>query len=132
MREAFLKYLISEGVLGTSQNVAIQNSRRCAPEPIGSIAFSYGLINGGHIDAILGEQRKEYRSFGELAVDRGMLTPEQVQNLLMVQRMRTATETAETFVLSGMYPVNKLVWQLGNFLAEHSDTLMGIHIGSRD
>ncbi len=115
MRKAFLEYLADQNVIQTEQIEGLSHLLRGAPEPIGSIAFSYGMITGGDIDVILDEQRKNYRPFGEIAMEMGMLTRSQLDALLHVQQMRGATETAEALALSGACPVDELLAMLGKF-----------------
>lgn len=118
MRKAFLEYLADQNVIELEQMDGLSHLLRGAPEPIGSIAFSYGMITGGDIDVILDEQRKNYRPFGEIAMEMGMLTRGQLDALLRVQQMRGATETAEALALSGACPVDELMAALGRFFCE--------------
>lgn len=124
MRTAFLGYLANEGVIPPDQTGQIEGLLRAVPEPIGLIAFSYGMITGNDIDAILDEQRKAYRPFGEIAVSKGLLSPEQVETLLGIQRMRAVTEVAEALALAGICSMEVIIAQLGSFLSKHEDSIL--------
>jgi hypothetical protein len=117
MRKAFLEYLVNAGIIPATKLSMAQTMLRGAPEPIGSIAFGYGLISGSDIDDILDEQREKYRPFGEIAVSRSLLTQRQVDMLLLVQHLRAATEIAEALALAGVCPVEQIMSALGRFLA---------------
>jgi len=125
MRKAFLEFLAAEDIVPAKRLENLHQLLRGAPEPIGSIAFSYGMITGGDIDVILDEQRSDYRPFGEIAMSMGMLTREQVDALLHVQQMRSAVETAEALVLSGMCETDKMRAQLGKFFLQQRMSPVG-------
>jgi hypothetical protein len=122
MRKAFLEFLESEGVLAPEQAANLRTLYKSASEPIGLIAFSFGMINGADIDLILDQQRRDYRPFGQIAMEMGMLTRQQVQTLLRVQQVRGATETAEALVLSGVCPMDSLMNQLGKFFMAKAES----------
>ena len=120
MRKAFIEYLTSEGVIICPPADKLNTMLRRAPEPIGAIAFSYGMLTGGDIDRVLDEQRGSHEPFGEIAMKCGMLTREQVEALLRVQEMRAATEIAEALALSGHVPAEDICAHLGKFLMDYS------------
>ena len=55
MRKAFLEFLASQETVPSVQIEELWNLLRSAPEPIGSIAFSHGMISHGDIEVILDE-----------------------------------------------------------------------------
>lgn len=124
MRRAFLEFLTSTGAVPAEKLDQLENLLRGAPEPIGSIAFSYGMIAGADIDVILDEQRTDHRPFGQIAISRGLLNREQVEMLLAVQQMRAAAETAEALALSGICPMEQVMSQFGRFLTQHQDAIL--------
>lgn len=124
MRKVFLEFLTAEGTISPEQLGRIQGLLRGAPEPIGSIAFRYGIITGSDIDAILDEQRTAYRPFGEIAISKGLLTQEQVETLLGIQRIRAAAESAEALALSGICPTDQIMTQLGQFILQRQDSIL--------
>jgi len=123
MRRAFLEFLTSAEIVPEEHLGRLENLLRRAPEPIGSIAFSYGMIGGADIDVVLDEQRTDHRQFGEIAISKGLLDREQVETLLAVQQIRAATETAEALALSGICPLERVVTQFGRFLSQYQDSL---------
>ena len=122
MRKAFFEFLVAEGVLAPTELDRVRNMLRAAPEPIGSIAFGYGMITGADIDTILDEQRTDYRQFGEIAVAKRLLTREQVEILLGIQLIRAATEIGEALVLAGICPMERIMPLLGQFLSQSQDS----------
>lgn len=118
MRTEFLRFLTEQQLVPVDRTGSFAKALQCAPEPIGAIAFRYGLITGSQIDDILDEQRREYRPFGEIAVDKEMLTTAQVETLLYIQHFRSAVETAEALALAGVCPAERLVVHLGRFLSK--------------
>ena len=124
MRQDFLEFLSANGILSGGTVDRVQSLLRAAPEPIGAIAFAYSMITASDIDMILDEQAASYRPFGEIAVEKGFLTPEQVETLLRIQRVRSATETAEGLALAGVCPIEELVAQLGRFLSGATESLL--------
>ena len=116
MRAAFLEFLAGEGAIPSQRLNQIRTLLHGAPEPMGSIAFRYGMITGADIDAILDQQRRDHRRFGEIAVDLGILTHDHVEILLRVQQLRGAVEIAEALALSGLCEVDEVLAQLGCFL----------------
>lgn len=119
MRRAFLNFLAAEGIIDPGRVEHIHGLLRGVTEPIGSIAFSYGMIGGADIDAILDEQQREYRPFGEIAIGKNLLTKKQVDTLLGVQRIRAATESAEALALAGICPIEDIMPKLGEFLLQY-------------
>jgi hypothetical protein len=124
MRKAFLEFLTAERTIPPGQLDRIRGLLRGAPEPIGSIAFSYGMITGGDIDAILDDQRTSHEPFGEIAIGKGLLTRDQVDRLLSVQQIRAAMETAEALALSGICTSEQVMVQLGRFLTQAHDAIL--------
>jgi hypothetical protein len=126
MRKGFLKFLAAEGVIDPDRVRSFQETLRAAPEPLGVIAFRYGIITGGDIDDILDTQRHDDRPFGEIAVEKGLLTSQQVRTLLCVQQMRAATESAEALALAGVCPIEEMMTQLGRFLLTLHGTVLSV------
>lgn len=124
MRNAFLEFLVAEGTIAPARIDQVRAALRTVPEPIGSIAFSYGLIRCEDIDEILDEQRQSHEPFGEVAIRRGLLRRNQLETLLHVQRMRAANEVAEALALSGMCPVGEVLDKLGRFLTREAGTIL--------
>ncbi len=118
MARGFTEFLTAEGLLTPEQLAQqIRRSLEKAREPIGSIAFSYGLLSSDDIDLILEEQKREHRQFGEIAAALGMLTRAQVEALVAIQTARNALGSAEAIILSGIGAHGTMLAALGRFLA---------------
>jgi hypothetical protein len=116
MRKAYLDYLVEQGVLPRGKLESALERLHTPPEPIGSIAFSHGLLSCQDIDCILDEQRHSREQFGQIAVQRGLLTEAQIETLLQIQQTRAASEAAEALALSGLCPPQVILEYLGRFL----------------
>jgi hypothetical protein len=117
MHTSFLDSLSQRGVISARSLDAVR-AAAAQREPIGAIAFRYGLLSGSDIDDILDEQRRSGRQFGEIAVSRGFLSQQQVDDLLHVQEMRKLSETAEVLVLSGACAFADAVREMAQFLPQ--------------
>lgn len=118
MRDAFIDYLISHSPATAKTVSQLSPSLRGIPEPIGSIAFKYGLVSSNDIDLILDEQRKNHRQFGAIAIEMGILSSDQLNALLKVQEMRYSVEIAEALALSGRQAADEIMVHLGEFLSK--------------
>ncbi len=121
MRDAFIDFLGTRSSLPVEAGERLRTLLRGAPEPIGSIAFKYGLIASGDIDLILDHQRKNHRPFGMIAIELGILTKVQLKALLKVQQMRAAVEIAEALALAGIQPVEQIMTNLGEFMCQFAE-----------
>lgn len=119
MHTTFIDSLAQRGVF-PDRKLAGVRAAATQREPIGAIAFRYGLLRGADIDAILDEQRRSGRQFGEIAVAQGVLSRRQVDDLLRVQELRRVTETAEALVLSGACGFADAVREMAHFLPQLS------------
>jgi hypothetical protein len=116
MRRAFLDYLVDQEILSPDKRHITLERLHTPPEPIGSIAFSHGLLSCEDIDCILDEQRHSRQQFGQIAVQHGLLTTGQIDTLLQIQQTRAASEVAEALALSGLCPPTIALEYLGRFL----------------
>jgi hypothetical protein len=121
MTRDFTEFLGAERVITPQQIEHIRGLVSKVREPIGSIAFSYGLLSGEDVDLILSEQRRAHRQFGEIAMAMGMLTHAQVDSLVRVQHVRSALEVAETLVLAGVAEPGLVFGALGRFLSQNTE-----------
>ncbi len=121
MRRAFIDFLAAEGVVPENRLESLHYLLRGTPEPIGCIAFNYGMVHEGDVDHILEEQRRTYRSFGEIATRLGMLNRTQIDSLLQVQKIRGAIEVVEALTLSDLCPIDELMAHLGRFLIQQAE-----------
>jgi len=126
MRRAFLDYLAAQDIAIEGHADGTQAMLRTAREPIGAIAFSYGMITGADIDEILDDQRHDARPFGEIAIEKGLLTEERVRTLLQVQQLRMVIEIAEALALSGVYPLEEVSKHIARFLLTVPEDAIGV------
>src|SRR5512133_2110359 len=102
MQHPFVEYLATRDLVTEVEVRQLEGTIRLAREPIGMIAVSHGLLSASQIDKILDKQRHSKDRFGEIAVELGFLTPEQVQTLVKIQELRTACAITEALALGGM------------------------------
>ena len=86
---------------------------------IGALSLRLDALTLENIDAIIEQQAREPKLFGELAVKLGFLSAEEVARLLEIQQMHWALELGEMLVLAGLIDLPKLAELLARFLAEH-------------
>jgi hypothetical protein len=86
---------------------------------IGALSLRLDVLTLENIDAIIEQQAREPKLFGELAVQLNFVTREQVDRLLQIQQMHWALEVGEMLVLAGIIDLPKLAELLARFLAEH-------------
>lgn len=125
MRKEFIDFLIHTGTLSDNRSDWMKKVWRPPAEPIGSIAFSHGVLSGDDVDRILEEQRDSDLPFGQIAVNLGVLNDLQLEMLLEIQRMRAAIETAEAIGLAGLCPLAEVMGKLGQFLIYRHEPVAG-------
>ena len=86
---------------------------------IGALSLRLDALTLENIDAIIEQQAREPKLFGELAVKLGFLSADEVARLLEIQQMHWALELGEMLVLAGLIDLPKLAELLARFLAEH-------------
>lgn len=120
MRNEFIDFLRSHDLVHADDTEQIQTLLNQTQEPIGSIAFCFGMLCSSALDTILDEQGKTHSRFGEVAVKLGILTSDQVDAIIRVQQVRATTEVAEALALTGLCPIDQTMKHLGRFLTEHA------------
>ena len=86
---------------------------------IGALSLRLDALTLENIDAIIEQQAREPKRFGELAVRLGFLSENEVARLLAIQQMHWALELGEMLVLAGLIDLPRLIELLARFLAEH-------------
>jgi hypothetical protein len=94
-----------------------------AGNTIGMLALRMNLLTVEQIDHILEVQEREgnTRRFGEIADSEGMLSAEQVTQLLAIQALNRQLEMGERLVLTGRISVQELVRHLSDFVSSGAD-----------
>ena len=122
MNQRFIGFLAGRGVISEAVAERMAHSRSCVREPIGMIAVGHGLLRPDQIDLILDRQRNSSLRFGDLAIELGCLTQEQVELLLAIQEFRASAAAAEAMALAGTLPWDDVVRYLGAFLTHDDET----------
>ena len=121
LKFAFVQFLLSSNQI--TEAAADQITRWALPyrEPIGRIAFEHGLIEARHIDEILSRQCHSDQKFGEIGVEMGLLTGEQVDILLGIQTYRVSASIAEALALMGLLPLRTSIGLLSDFVKQQPE-----------
>ncbi|MEG0805003.1 MAG: chemotaxis protein CheX [Lachnospiraceae bacterium] len=83
--QLFGNFLLSKGVLTTSQLVNALKKQSDTHIKLGTLAIHAGLMSASMVDRIIVLQTHQDQKFGELAIEEGYLTAEQVSELLASQ-----------------------------------------------
>ena len=116
MSHPFVEFLIERDLVPAAVGQQLGEKCRLVREPIGMIAVAHGLIQASEIDVILDRQRACKQRFGEIAVQLGILTRQQVEALVKIQEFRTSAGIAEALALAGVLACEDAVQYLGAFL----------------
>jgi hypothetical protein len=116
MHHPFVQYLIDRDYVPGRIARKLAEKKRYIREPVGMIAVAHGLLHPNQIDEVLDDQRESKRLFGEIAVDRGFLTQQEVDTLIKIQEFRVAADIAESLALAGVMTCEDAVQYLGSYL----------------
>ncbi len=123
MGNPFVQFLIERDLVSASVARQLTAKHRFVREPIGMIAAGHGLLHPDQIDVILDRQRECKLRFGEVAVELGLLTPEQVMTLLKIQEFRTAADIGEALALAGVMSCEDMARYLGASLMRDNEVI---------
>lgn len=84
-QQHFLNYLVEKEKISNSQRALVQEQQQSARVKLGLIAVAEKLMTGKQTDEINALQRQTDRRFGDLAIEKGYLTEEQLDHLLKKQ-----------------------------------------------
>jgi len=121
MEMPFLNFLQSTGRLSADEVERISRWAASNREPIGMIAVAHGLITGEQIDEVLDHQRRSGSKFGQIGVELGLLTEKQVQTLLEIQHHRTVMAVLEAMALSESLPLIEGLRAQSEFITTRPD-----------
>jgi len=124
VQKAFVEHLAAEYTMHPGSLAAIRSALRNPKEPIGRVAYSCGLLTAADIERILDCQRQGHRLFGEIAIELGMLTDRQLNNLLFIQDLRQVFEVAEATILCETFPRADALRRMAKFLHRMSEQLV--------
>ena len=123
MQNPFVQFLIERDLVSAGVARQLTEKNRFVREPIGMIAAGHGLLHPNQIDVILDQQRQCKKRFGELAVELGYLTDDQVKTLLKIQEFRTAADVGEALALANVFSCEDLARYLGAFLLRDREVI---------
>jgi len=116
VNQPFVEFLIERDLVPAAVGRQLGEKSNFVREPIGMIAVAHGLIQANEIDVILDRQRACNQRFGEIAVELGILSRQQVESLVKIQEFRTSACIAEALALAGVLSCEDAVQYLGAFL----------------
>lgn len=102
MERKFAEFLIDKGLLTRrdySKSVRLAESINL---PIGSMAYQRGLLTYADIANVIDHQIDKDMLFGEAAIELGLMTQEQVDELLELQRKLYTSEIEVLTVTTGL------------------------------
>lgn len=116
MKHPFVEFLIERDLVPASVTKKLIEDKRYVREPIGIIAVSHGLLRPDQIDTILDHQDDSNKRFGEIAIELGFVTQQQVETLVKIQQSRIPTDIAEVLALAGVMSCEDAVRHMATFL----------------
>jgi hypothetical protein len=108
-------YLKKKGIVSAEQLVAALEAQLGTLPPIGQLALEEGIISPRDIFDVLQAQRgsPDVR-FGDLAIDMGLMTRNELMRLLMIQADRKRP-LADVFVSEGMLTERQVAEEMTEF-----------------
>ena len=94
----------------------VQSWLNHVPQRIGTIAVSHGLLSIEQVSQVLQKQTKHKRRFGEIAIELELLVPSQVDRLLRVQKFRQQNMAMEALELTGYMRLDRSLELYRDFL----------------
>jgi hypothetical protein len=85
-------------------------------QTIGALALRLGVLTLEQIDAVIDYQSHEKMRFGEIAIELGFTTAEEIRKLLQLQAFHRGLELCELLVLSGRVDVPRMCELMAGFL----------------
>lgn len=86
----FGEYLVAKGMLTALEVIDVLETQRLGRPSIGKIAMSHQQLTAAQVLAVLNRQAdRPHRRFGEIAVELGLLQPEEIVRLLKAQSEKT-------------------------------------------
>lgn len=108
-------YLKKKGIVTAEQLVAALEAQLTTMPRIGQLALEEGLISPRDIFDVLRAQRESPDvRFGDLAIEMGLMTRDEVMRLLMIQANRKRP-LAEVFVAEGMLSQERMDEEMAEF-----------------
>ena len=83
---------------------------------IGALSLRLNALNLEQIDSIIDRQELTPKLFGEIAVELGFVSRDEVRRLLHLQKLHWALEFGELLVLQGAVELPRMILLLARFL----------------
>ena len=123
MQHPFVEFLIARDLVPKNVGDLLSGTCRVVREPIGMVAVGHGVLSADQIDGILDRQRESQKLFGEIAVELGFLTPEQVETLVKIQEFRVGAQISEALALAGVLSCEESIQYLGAYLVRDRELI---------
>lgn len=108
-------YLKKKGIISAEQFVAALEAQLETLPPIGQLALEEGIISPRDIFNVLQAQRRSPDvRFGDLAIEMGLMTRNELMRLLMIQADRKRP-FADVFVMEGMLSEQRVAQEMAEF-----------------
>jgi len=108
-------FLVQQGVITADQLVAALEIQQQRSVPLGQLAIEECLMSARDVFRVLQSQREHPRDrFGEIAVDLGLITYDELQRLLMLQ-MNRKPALVDVLVRQGVLTPEKAELELAAF-----------------
>jgi hypothetical protein len=108
-------YLKRKGIITADQLVAALEAQLATLPRIGQLALEEGIISPRDIfDVLLAQSESPNERFGELAIDLGLMTHDQLMRLLMIQADRKRP-LAEVLVSQGILSEQQMGAEMAGF-----------------
>ena len=119
----FGDYLVRQNIIREKDLTRTLEMQKIDRIPLGQLALQEGLIENKTLFRILSRQRKEEgrnQTFGQLAIQLGYLTDEQISELLKMQ-IQTNRLLGELLVSQGFVSQVEMIKALKKFRAENKN-----------
>lgn len=123
MTHPFVQFLIDRDLIPANVAKRLTEGRRFVREPLGMIAVNHGLLHPKDIDVVLDRQRECNARSGDIAVELGCLTRQQVDDLVKIQEFRAAADITEALILGSVLSCEDAVRCLGSYLVGDQEVI---------
>ena len=108
-------YLKKKGIISAEQLVAALEAQLATLPRIGQLALEEGIISPRDIfDVLQAQRRSPDVRFGDLAIEMGLMTRNELMRLLMIQADRKRP-LADVFVTEGMLSERQIAQEMAEF-----------------
>jgi hypothetical protein len=132
-KAAFGNYLADQEIVTPDQLSRLPVEAWRSEDSVGRISLFHGLIDALGIMRIITQQEKTHELFGQIAVQQGHLTEDQLKTLLAGQSVRACVELAEELALAGHLELRPALKAVVDYLSrdEALDEICSVESGKR-